>query len=143
MINSLNQTTSQTNAIGLLTVDSNRKMVSLNRKFIEMWGLPPQIVKSRDEKLALEFAYSQLKNPKNFIKEVQGSYIRMESEIHDTIKFKDGRVFKRISQPQYFQDEIVARIWEFQELIESDLSQKLYQQRHLLYQVNSFTFLKK
>jgi hypothetical protein len=126
MINYLNQTTSQANAIGLLTVDNNRKMVSLNRKFIEMWGLSPQLVKLGDEKLALEFASSQLKNPKNFIKEVQESYICMESEIHDTIKLKDGRVFKRISQPQYFQGEIVARIWKFQELTGSDVSQKLY-----------------
>lgn len=101
-------------------------MASLNRKFIEMWGLPPQLVESRDEKLALEFASSQLKNPKNFIKEVQESYIRMESEIHDTIKLKDGRVFKRISQPQYCQDEIVARIWEFQDITGSDILQKLY-----------------
>ncbi len=126
MINFLNKTTSQSNTIGLLTVDSNRKIVSLNGKFIEMWGLPPQIVKSQDEKLALEFASSQLKNPKDFIKEVQASYMSMESEIHDIIKLKDGRVFKRISQPQYFQYEIVARIWEFQELTGSEASQKLY-----------------
>ncbi len=116
IINYLNQTISQANATGIVVVDNNRKMVSLNRKFIEMWGLPSQIVSEQDEKLALEFACSQVKNPNIFIKEIQEIYIYMELEIYDIIKLKDGRLFKRTSQPQYLKEKIVGRIWTFREI---------------------------
>ncbi|MCG6137927.1 MAG: hypothetical protein MET45_25375 [Nostoc sp. LLA-1] len=91
-------------------------MVSLNRKFIELWSLPSSIVMSQDENLALEFAYFQVKKPHAFIKEIQGIYICIESEIYDIIKLKDGRVFNRTSQPQYLKDKIVGRIWTFREI---------------------------
>ncbi len=125
MINYLNQTISQANATGLLVVDNNRKIVSLNRKFIDIWGLPSQIVREQDEKLALEFAYSQVKNPHIFIKEIQEIYIHIESEISDIIKFKDGRLFKRTSQPQYLKDKIVGRIWTFREITQWSIEQEL------------------
>lgn len=116
VINYSNETISQANATGILVVDNNRKMVSLNRKFIEMWSLSSSIVMLQDEKLALEFAYSQVENPHIFIKEIQEIYIYMDLEIYDIIKLKDGRVFKRASQPQYLKDKIVGRIWTFREI---------------------------
>jgi PAS domain-containing protein len=126
MINYSSQTISQANATGILVVDSNRRIVSINRKVIEMWGFPKHLVDSHDEKLALEFASFQLKNPKSFLKKVQKIYINMELEIHDTIKLKDGRIFERHSKPQWLEDEVVARIWIFREItgwnIEPELS---------------------
>lgn len=125
IINYLNQTISQANATGLLVVDNERKMVSMNRKFIEMWDLPSQIVISQDEKVALEFACSQLKNPDIFLKKIQGIYISMESKISDIIKLKDSRIFKRTSQPQYLKDKIVGRIWMFREITQWSIEHKL------------------
>lgn len=125
VINYLNQKISQANATGLLVVDNNRKMVSLNRKFIDIWGLPSQIVMSQDENLALEFAYYHVKNRHIFIKKIQEIHIHMESEISDFIELKDNRVFKRTSQPQYLKDKIVGRIWTFREINQWDSEQEL------------------
>lgn len=127
MTNYLSQTRSQANATGILVVDSNRRIVSVNRKIIEMWDFPEQIVVSQDEELALEFASFQLKNPKSFLKKVQETYMHnMELEIHDTIKLKDGRIFERHSKPEWLEGEIVARVWRFREItgcnIEPELS---------------------
>lgn len=117
MMSYLTQAKSQALA-GILVVDSNRRIVSLNRRFIEVWSFPKHLIMSLDEDLALEFASLQLKNPKSFLKEVQEIYVDMELEVYDTIKFKDGRMFERQSMPQYLEDKCVGRIWKFREMIE-------------------------
>lgn len=125
MRNYLSQTRSQANDKGILVVDSNRRIVSLNRKLIEMWCFPKHLVVSQDEKLALEFASSHLKNPNSFLKQVQEIYIHMEIEVHDTIKLKDGRIFERYSMPQRLEDTNVARIWTFREIVGWNSEQEL------------------
>ncbi len=116
MVNCSSQTISQANATGRLVVDSNRKIVSVNRRVIEMWDFPKNIVDLQDEKLALEFASNHLKNPESFLKKVQKIYMHMELKIHDTIKLKDGRIFERISEPEWFEDKIVGRKWIFHDI---------------------------
>ncbi len=120
MINSLKQLGFESNA-GILVVDNNnRRMVGLNRKFIEIWNFPKKLIVSRCEKLALELASSQLKNPTNFLKEIQEIYIHDSLEVHDTIKLKDGRIFERHTLPQYLEGKNVGRIWLFHDMAEFD-----------------------
>ena len=109
---------------GILVVDSNRRMVSMNRKFIEMWRLPQHIIVSQDEDQALEFASKLVENSKSFLKSVQEIYIHMELEVHDTIKLKDGRIFERQSMAQFLESKCVGRIWKFCEMTECISSNK-------------------
>ncbi|NEQ70203.1 MAG: hypothetical protein F6K21_32870 [Symploca sp. SIO2D2] len=96
---------------GILVVDSNRKIVSLNRKFIELWNLPKHVVVSRDDEQALEFASSQIEKPTSFIKQVRELYWQTKLEIHDIITLKDGRMLERYSQPQWSDTKYAGRVW--------------------------------
>jgi len=120
MISRLSQGRSQTTA-GLLVVDNQRKMVSMNRKFIELWSLPKYLIMSQDDDQALEFVSEQFEEPKSFLKEVRELYLQPDLEIHDTIKLKDGRRFERHLQPQWLGDKNVGRIWGFCEMTEFKL----------------------
>ena len=111
---------SQANA-GLLIVDNQRRIVSLNRKFINLWSLPKQLIECRNEEQALNFASQHFKEPESFLKSVGEVYDSPDLVIHDTISLKDGRVFERISQPQLVEEEIVGRIWIIRELSEAEL----------------------
>jgi hypothetical protein len=104
---------------GILVVDSKRRIVSLNRKFIEMWHLPKHIVVSQDDNQALAFVSNQLKEPKRFFAEVSDLYKQLHLEIYDAIDFKDGRRFERYSQPLWIEGENIGRTWIFRELIDS------------------------
>ncbi|NJM22511.1 MAG: hypothetical protein HC874_06780 [Richelia sp. SL_2_1] len=116
-MNYLRKRNIQSNTNGILVVDSNnRRIVGLNRKFVEMWGFSSYIVNSQDENLALEFAALKLKNPFKFLTEVQEIYTNIELEIHDTIKLKDGRIFERHSLPQHLESKNVARLWMFRDI---------------------------
>lgn len=106
-------------ATGILVVDNKRRIVSLNRKFIEMWRLPKHIVGSQDDNQALAFVSEQLEAPKRFFIEVSDLYKQLHLEIHDAIDFKDGRRFERYSQPLWIEGENIGRTWIFRELIDS------------------------
>ncbi|MBE9213753.1 hypothetical protein IQ247_13945 [Plectonema cf. radiosum LEGE 06105] len=116
-MNYLRKRNIQSNTNGILVVGSNnRRIVGLNRKFVEMWGFSSYIVNSQDENLALDFAALKLDNPLKFLTEVQEIYTNIELEIHDTIKLKDGRIFERHSLPQYLESKNVARLWMFRDI---------------------------
>ena len=48
---------------GILVVSSDTKMLSFNRRFVEMWGVPQDIVDSRSDELALAWVLQTLPTP--------------------------------------------------------------------------------
>lgn len=112
----LSQGKSQAN-VGILVVDHQRRIVSLNRNFIEIWRLPKCFIVSQDEDQALEFVSEQFEDPKSFLKDVRELYRQPNIEIQDTLKLKDGRVLARSSQPQWLDGNYVGRVWTCRELV--------------------------
>ena len=102
--------------VGVLFVDSHRRIVSLNRKLIEMWGLPQSLIEEQNDRQAVKFISSQFENPKSFLREVSEIYEQMDLEIHDWAFLKDGRIFERQTCPQRLEGEIVGRLWRFREI---------------------------
>ncbi|OYE02677.1 hypothetical protein [Nostoc sp. 'Peltigera membranacea cyanobiont' 232] len=124
-MNCLNKGKIQPNAAGILVVDSNRTMVSLNRNFLDLWSLSKHLIMSRDDEQVLKFVCKQFEYPKSFFKEVKEIYMQQHLEIHDTIQLKDGRIFERHSQPQWLEDKYVGRLWMFSCIAESRLANNL------------------
>ncbi len=67
-------------ADGILVVDTEGKIVRYNRKFVEMWRLPEDVVAARVDDAALKFVLDQLKDPDRFLKKVRDLYGHPHSE---------------------------------------------------------------
>lgn len=113
---SLLRATLESTADGILAVDTEGKIVSFNRKFVEMWRIPASIVASRDDNQALAFVLDQLKDPERFLKKVKELYGQPDSQSYDWLAFKDGRVFERYSMPQKVAGRTVGRVWSFRDV---------------------------
>ncbi len=113
---SLYKATLESTADGLLVADLHGRMVSWNRKFMEMWRMPEDLCNSRNEEKGLAYILDQLQDPEGFLTKVKELYAHPETEDFDTIHFKDGRVFERYSIPQYLENRIVGRVWSFRDV---------------------------
>ena len=115
---SLYKATLESTADGLIVVNRQGRIVSANQKFRELWGIPEDIVASRDDDRALAYVVDQLVDPQGFLQRVRELYDQPAAESIDILNFKDGRVFERYSMPQYLDTQIVGRVWSFRDVTE-------------------------
>jgi diguanylate cyclase (GGDEF)-like protein/PAS domain S-box-containing protein len=108
--------TLESTADGILVVDLAGRITNVNGRFAELWGMPEEILQSRDDSKAIAFVVEQLVDPDAFLAKVQELYETPDATSHDTLDFKDGRMFERDSLPQRIEGEIVGRVWNFRDI---------------------------
>ena len=127
---SLLNATLEATADGMLVVDDDGAMVSFNRRFQQMWGIPDEIVAARDDGASLRFVMDQLVDPEQFVGKVRELYDKPDEESYDVLRFKDGRVFERYSQPRRGADGTIhGRVWSFHDATRREQAQEAL--RHL------------
>ncbi|MGZ4172908.1 MAG: EAL domain-containing protein [Solirubrobacteraceae bacterium] len=101
---------------GILVVDALGRIVSHNRKFGDMWRMPPEILAARDDERMVACAIEQLLDADAFLSKIRELDEDPEAESYDLLEFKDGRVFERYSLPQRIDGRCVGRVWSFRDV---------------------------
>lgn len=113
---SLLEAQSEWSPLGILVVSHTGKMVSYNKRFIDMWKIPPELVQKGQDEEALVNASGNLIDPQGFIQTVRQIYKKREKNFEE-IHFKDGRVFERHGSPIMGHDGTdYGYIWFFQDI---------------------------
>ena len=115
---SLLEATLDSTANGILVVDVDGRISTFNRRFAEMWRIPDSVLASGDDRDALAVALDQLQDPDVFVAKVEELYGQPEAESQDTLLFKDGREFERLSKPLRMAGRVAGRVWSFQDVTE-------------------------
>ncbi len=102
---------------GILVVDEKARIQSYNQRFVDMWGIPAEVLATKSDELALKSILDKLLDPQKFIEKVGYLYDHRREESRDEIALRDGRVFDRYSAPMYGPDErYYGRVWYFRDI---------------------------
>ena len=128
---SLLHATLESTADGILVVSTDRHVTSVNSQFLRMWHLDENYITLGTDRLLLAAVIDQVKEPNRFLARVEELYQSPQSESDDTVEFSDGRIFRRLSKPQYIDGNVVGRVWSFidittQKSLEADLERMAF-----------------
>ena len=116
--------TLESTADGILVTDRQGKIVTLNRKFAEMWNAPDAPVSWKNGSQFLKVALGQLQDPRQFMREVLKEFASNANVSQDVIELHDGRVFERHSEPQILEGKNIGRVWSFRNITDLRRSER-------------------
>lgn len=142
---SLLRTTLDSTEEGILMVASDGSLLSSNRRFAELWQLPPEIADSEQSERRLKHVMKQLADPQAFVERVRQLNAGNE-ESHDTLHFRDGRVFARYTRALTLDGER-GRIWCFRDITQQKHNEQALlaseqKMRTILDNVDAYIYLK-
>ena len=111
------ETQLETTIDGILVVDDKSNILLYNQRFVDMWGIPQDLLDSKDDNFVLQYGTNLIKDPEEFKRKVIDLYYNKEQKSRDEIEFKDGRVFERYSAPMTSREgNYIGRIWYFRDI---------------------------
>jgi PAS domain S-box-containing protein len=115
---------------GILVVSTDGKIASFNRRFVEMWGIPEEVIATRSDEAAVRAVLDKLVDPHEFQARIAYLYEHRDERSHDEILLKDGRTFDRYSAPVKGEDgAYYGRVWHFRDITQRKLAEE--EIRHL------------
>ncbi|NMF58277.1 adenylate/guanylate cyclase domain-containing protein [Pseudanabaena yagii] len=113
---SLQRATFESVADGILAVDRVGQITTYNQQFVDMFSLSLEVLAISDYSLRLEFLAEQMVDPQDFMQRSHNFYHHPEMESYDLLELIDGRILERYSRPQKLSDQIIGRVWSFQDI---------------------------
>ena len=119
--NAILSTQMETSIDGILVVGRrNGEILSYNRRFVDMWGIPAGVIESGSDERALQSVLSRLSDhPDEFLQRVEQLHASRHEASQEEVALRDGRTFERYSAPMFGSDEqYYGRIWYFRDITE-------------------------
>jgi PAS domain S-box-containing protein len=104
---------------GILVTSADRRWLFFNRRFIEMWNIPDEVITSRSSPQALEAVSTMVVDHESFTETILYLYEHPHETQWDEVALKDGRTFERYSAPVIDEDgTYYGRIWFYRDITE-------------------------
>jgi PAS domain S-box-containing protein len=119
---------------GILAVDESSRIVSYNKQFISMWGIPAELVESGSDDLARQYMIDNITEPSRFLEKIKYLYEHRGENSRDEIILRDGRIFDCYTSPMFGADGVYyGRLWLFRDITEhKHAEQEIRQSRDYL-----------
>jgi diguanylate cyclase (GGDEF)-like protein/PAS domain S-box-containing protein len=111
---------------GTLVVDPKGNVLSYNRRFLEIWKVPPDAAARADDNELLGYAADAVSDWSNFIELVNYLYEHpTEVRTNDPVPLKDGRTLSRATVPIIVDGQVRGRSWYFRDVTEAVKAEEL------------------
>jgi PAS domain S-box-containing protein len=101
---------------GILVMNSEGKVVTCNKNFVEICRIPEPLRRSTNAAAILLAVSEQLKDPGAFLAKVYELCGDNETQIDQVLEFKDGRIVERHSEAQRVNGRIIGRVCCFRDV---------------------------
>jgi PAS domain S-box-containing protein len=111
----LTRATLEATADGIFASDETGRIISWNRKFLELWAISEDLINLRDAQKVRLCIAGQLKGPEEYLRrilEIEGS----PETSADLLELTDGRQVERYSEPISIEGAPAGRVWSFRDV---------------------------
>ena len=123
--------TLEATADGILVGDRGGKVSALNQRFLALWRLPSDVGPGADIRELSKMVRDQLAEPDPFVGRVAELCGDVETEAHDVLRFRDGRVYEWYSMPQRLPGgSICGRVFSFRDVSQREQLLESVEARH-------------
>ncbi|MFI5180384.1 MAG: PAS domain S-box protein [Thermoanaerobaculia bacterium] len=113
---------------GTLIVDERGRIILYNQRFVEMWGIPPDVIASGSDERAIQSVLDKLEDPAGFLRTIAYFYEHPREASREEIALKDGRIIDRYSVCMFGTDgRNYGRVWTFRDISERKWAEKAVQ----------------
>ncbi|MFP5248026.1 MAG: hypothetical protein ACLGH0_15130, partial [Thermoanaerobaculia bacterium] len=111
---------------GTLVVDLEGRVLTYNRRFLEIWRIPTSVAVTADDNELLGYAAEAVADWPAFIELVNYLYEHPEEvRSDDRVSLKDGRTLSRASVPIVVDGQFRGRSWYFRDITDTVKAEKL------------------
>ncbi|PTR17221.1 PAS domain S-box-containing protein/diguanylate cyclase (GGDEF)-like protein [Nitrosospira sp. Nsp2] len=103
-------------ADGMLVTDENGNVLCYNQLYVDMWGIPRELMEAAKHPLLIQYCSNHLKKPQQFQLLTEEIYSIWPPESFDVHQLKDGRVFERFTKIKLVEGRNVGRVWSFRDV---------------------------
>lgn len=122
----------ESTADGIIVLNHSSKVLHINKRFIQLWKVPDELLDEKDAWKIAEYVKDQLVEPERFMSEAN-IIMNNRTEYKDTLHFKNGRIYERYCHPLIINNVLSGTVFSFRDItqkamLEKELmrSQKLY-----------------
>jgi PAS domain S-box-containing protein len=102
--NTILLTQQETSPDGVMVVSDDGQVISFNRRYQEMWGIPDDVLKSGSEECVMESVMKGLVAPEVFLTYVRHLHVHRNEKSCEEFSLKDGRTLEYYTSPMFGPD---------------------------------------
>lgn len=128
--NSVLHSTFEATVQGIIVADRDQNVLLYNKRFVQLWGIPYDLMAARNVDQVAKFISRQLTNPDEFLTGLK-TIRAQKTTTFDTLECTDGRVLERIVHPLIVDDKVTGRVVALTDITEKITSEKALKIRSL------------
>ena len=121
---SLFASTFESTADGIVVMSLDHRVITSNKKFVEMWKVPASLIESGEGVNLCQWIAGQVAEPEQFLARLESLFADPMATTTELIELKDGRIYERYSQPQFMEGVPVGRVCCFRDITERNLAEE-------------------
>lgn len=109
---------------GVLVVDLAGSIRHYNRRFVELWNVPPGLLETHNDHALFAHLTSCIQDEGAYLEQIRAIATAPDLACTDALLLRSGRMVERVTLPQISRSRVVGRVFSFRDLTERQDAQK-------------------